>query len=122
MITVHGTEIDFDITAPQDLRRYHQAGKKMTQAAATLKKPADEDSGLEPYIAYMEAQCRLLTDFIDEAMGQGTCDKLLGPKTSLEKLLELSAEIGDAMAQQGKELGDKMQKYTPNRTARRSKK
>ncbi len=125
MITVNGTSIDFDITAPEDLRRYRAAGEKMTEAAAALPQaPADMSASGDfgAYIAFLEGQCKVLTDFIDEAFGQGTCDALLGPKTSLEKLLDVCDAIGAAVEQQGKEVGVKIKKYAPNRTRRAAKK
>lgn len=125
MITVNGTAIDFDITAPEDLRRYRAAGEKMTEAAAALPQaPAGKGAGedFSAYITFLEGQCKVLTDFIDEAFGEGTCDALLGPKTSLEKLLDVCDAIGAAVEQQGKDVGVKIKKYAPNRTRRTAKK
>lgn len=121
---VNGKDIDFDLTAPEDLRRYQEAGERMTQAAETLPQPpADVDSpeGFSAYIDYLEQQCRLLTDFIDEAFGPDTCNALLGPKSSLEKLLDACDAIGAAVEQQGQAVGVKIQKYAPNRAMRRAK-
>lgn len=122
MLNINGTEIDFDITAPEDLRRYRAAGERM--AAAQLPEPphpgkelTGEDMG--QYITYLEAQCRLLTDFIDEAFGTGMCDRLLGPKTSLEKLLDLCDALGAAVEAQSSAVGVKIARYTPNRATRR---
>ena len=125
MLKIKGTEIDFDITAPEDLRRYRAAGEKM--AAAQLPEPPHPgkeltDADMDQYISYLEAQCRLLTDFIDEAFGEGVCDRLLGPKTSLEKLLDLCDALGAAVEEQTGAVGVKITRYAPNRATRRTKK
>lgn len=125
MITVNGTAIDFDITAPEDLRRYRAAGERMTAAAQAAGDPPQDVSsplGFAAYIDYLDGQCRLLTGFIDEAFGEGTCNALLGPKTSLEKLLDACDAIGAAVEQQGQDVGVKIKKYLPNRATRRGAK
>lgn len=123
MLKIHGTEIDFDITSPEDLRRYRAAGERMERAAAGLPAaPAAPltEASFDEYVAFMEAQCRLVTDFIDDAFGQGVCDRLLGPKTSLEKLLDLCGAIGEAVSRQSSEVGEKLAQYTPNRATGRA--
>ncbi|MEG2924365.1 MAG: DUF6673 family protein [Oscillospiraceae bacterium] len=125
MIKVNGLEIDFDITAPDDVRRYIAAGDKMTDAAATLSDlPCDISTrdGYEKYISFLTVECKLLTDFIDEAFGNGVCNSLLGKKMSLEKLLDICNTIGASVEAQGKAVGVKIQKYTPNRAIRRAQK
>ena len=124
MLDIHGVQIDFDITCPQDLRRYRSAGEKMKSAAQDICEPPDgtaSDEAFDQYVAFIETQCRLATDFIDEAFGEGVCDQLLGPKTSLDKLLDLCDEIGRAVEQQGSQLEIKLTRYKPNRTTRRAK-
>ena len=123
MLNINGTEIDFDITAPEDLRRYRAAGEKM--AAAQLPAPphpgkelTGEDMG--QYTTYLEAQCRLLTDFIDEAFGM-VCDWLLGAQDQPEKLLDLCDALGRAVEAQSSAVGVKIARYTPNRATRRAK-
>lgn len=123
MLKVGGTEIDFDITSPEDLRRYRAAGEKMRQAAAGLPKaPAKTltEAGFDEYIAFVETQCRLVTDFVDDAFGEGVCDRLLGPKTSLEKLLDLCGSIGEAVERQSSQVGAKLTQYAPNRVRGRA--
>lgn len=94
MLTVLGKEIDFDVTSPADMQRYLDAEAAMQRAAASL--PPDPNpaamatmEGLRAYQDYLAAQCKLLTDFIDTAFGDGTCNALLGPKTSLSTLLDV---------------------------------
>lgn len=125
MITIQTHEIDFDITAPEDLQRYIEAGEKMTAAADSvtpLPQNVATPADMQKYMTFLHEECRLITDFIDEAFGDGICNKLLGKKTSLEKLLDVCDAIGTAVEDQARRVGVKIQKYTPNRKARRAQK
>ena len=125
MITVNGHEIDFDVTAPADLQRYLAACETMNRAAAILPAmPASEamasPDGLRAYTAYITGQCKLLTDFIDVAFGDGTCNALLGPKASLETLMDVADALRDAISAQGQSVGKRIAGYMPNRATRRA--
>lgn len=124
MLTVLGKEIDFDVTSPADMQRYLDAEAAMQQAAAAL--PPDPDpaamatvEGLQAYQARLAAQCKLLTDFIDAAFGDGTCNALLGPKTSLSTLLDVMDALRDAIRSQGAQYAQRVAAYKPNRATRR---
>lgn len=127
MITVNGHEIDFDVTAPEDLQRYLAACETMDKAAASLPAlPASgtmaSPDGLRTYTAYITGQCKLLTDFIDDAFGDGTCNALLGPKASLETLMDVADALRDAISAQGQSVGKRIAGYMPNRATRRAAK
>ena len=64
-------------------------------------------------------QCKLLTDFIDAAFGDGTCNALLGPKTSLSTLLDVMDALRDAISNQGTQYAQRLAAYKPNRATRR---
>lgn len=124
MLTVLGKEIDFDVTSPDDMQRYLEAEDAMHQAAEAL--PPDPDpaalatrEGLLAYQANIAAQCKLLTDFIDAAFGDGTCNALLGPKTSLATLLDVMEALRDAITGQGVQYAQRLAAYKPNRATRR---
>ena len=124
MLTVLGKEIDFDVTSPDDMQRYLEAEDTMHQAAEAL--PPDPDpaalatrEGLQAYQAHLAAQCKLLTDFIDAAFGDGTCNALLGPKTSLATLLDVMEALRDAITGQGVQYAQRLAAYKPNRATRR---
>lgn len=124
MLTVLGKEIDFDVTSPADMQRYLDAEAAMQTAAAAL--PPDPDpaamatmEGLQAYQASLAAQCKLLTDFVDAAFGDGTCNALLGPKTSLSTLLDVMDALRDAITSQGAQYAQRLAAYKPNRATRR---
>lgn len=124
MLTVLGKKIDFDVTSPADMQRYLDAEAAMQRAAASL--PPDPNpaamatmKGLQAYQDYLAAQCKLLTDFIDAAFGDGTCNALLGPKTSLSTLLDVMEALHDAISSQGVQYAQRFAAYKPNRATRR---
>ena len=124
MLTVLGKEIDFDVTSPADMQRYLEAEAAMQKAAAALPPDPDPASmatmeGLQAYQAHLAAQCKLLTDFIEAAFGDGTCNALLGPKTSLSTLLDVMDALRDAIRSQGAQYAQRVAAYKPNRATRR---
>lgn len=124
MISVLGKEIDFDVTSPADMQRYLEAETAMQKAAAELPPPPNPDEmttldGLRKYQEHLTSQCRLLTDFIDRAFGDGTCNALLGPKTSLSTLMDVMDALRDAITRQGDQYAKRLDAYRPNRATRR---
>lgn len=125
MLNVLGHEIDFDVTSPADMQRYIDAEKAMHQAAeAVPPMPAGQAelstmAGIQAYQAHLASQCKLLTDFIDAAFGDGICNALLGPKTSLDTLMDVVDALRDAITAQGKQTAQRLASYKPNRATRR---
>lgn len=125
MLIVHGHEINFDVTCPADMQRYMDAEAAMYRAAETVPPMPSEPSalatmaGMQAYQSNLAAQCKLLTDFIDAAFGDGTCNALLGPKTSLSTLMDVVDDLRDAIADQGEQIAKRMETYRPNRATRR---
>lgn len=124
MLTVLGKEIDFDVTSPADMQRYLSAETAMHEVAAALPPAPDPATmatmeGLQAYQEHLAAQCKLLTDFIDAAFGDGTCNALLGPKTSLSTLLDVMDALRDAITSQGTKYAQRLAAYKPNRATRR---
>lgn len=123
MLLVMGQELDFDITAPDDLDRYLRCGEMMsTQAAAAPPMPqaVTTPQEMRAYADWCRAYCRICTDWIDAVFGDGTANQLLGPKTSLAKILDVCDAIQDAATRQGEEIGLHIKKFTPNRATRRA--
>lgn len=124
MLTVLGKQIDFDVTSPADMQRYLDAEAAMHEAAANLPPAQDPAAmatleGLQAYQLNLAAQCKLLTNFIDAAFGDGTCNALLGPKTSLSTLLDVMDALRDAITNQGAQYAQRLAAYKPNRATRR---
>ena len=74
---------------------------------------------MQDYYKWLSAYCKILTDWIDDILGDGACNKLLGPKTSLSGLMNVYDEISEAATAQGNAIGQHIRKYMPNRATRR---
>lgn len=117
-MTIRGQQIDFDLTAPEDALRYAKAMADMQDKANALPpQPTDFNTpdAMQEYTQWLKAECEILTDFIDGAFGDGTCNSLLGKKTSIAKLNALCEELGDALALQGEQAAKELAPYRPNR-------
>lgn len=124
MITINNIQLDFDITSPADLLRYKQAGEHMEAEGANISTPSvpSGDPGfLDAYIAMLNGGLRLFGNFIDEVFGDGIAEQLLGSNPSLNKVTQINDALAGALEAQGKEFGVKVQKYKPNRAARRTR-
>lgn len=120
MLKIRDFAFDFDLSAPEDLERYLRSSaamqEKERQAPPAPADPADPQY-LADYTAWLKCYCGLLTDWIDDVLGAGACNRLLGPKTSLAGLLDVYDEIAAAAAAQGSAIGRHLAQYTPNRAA-----
>jgi len=123
MIKINDLEIDFDLTSPTDIQRYTIAGEKMENDAKGMNLvilPSNDPNFLKSYMDFLDAELKIFGNFIDGTFGDGIADKLLGNNPSLNKVTEINEAIGDALEEQGKKFGVKLQKYKPNRTTRRT--
>ncbi len=120
MLVINNVELNFDITAPDDLVRYKTEGETLQKAIEAL--PKVDPTDLDAYIDWLQKYSTALTDWIDNIFGENVCNKLLGAKTSINKILDLTDDITNAVTAQGEEFGVRMKKYTPNRAQRRVKK
>lgn len=125
MLNVMGVELDFDITAPEDMDRYLRCSEEMSMKAAAAPPMPGPVTGPEQLAAYrdwLSAYCKICTDWIDAVFGEGTANKLLGQKTSLSKILDVCDAIRAATTKQGEAVGLHIRQFAPNRATRRSRK
>jgi len=124
VIKVNNVELDFDITSPADVQRYKGAGERMEEESEKISLPAltpDDPGFLDAYIEMLNCELRIFGNFIDEVFGDGIAEQLLGNNPSLTKVAEINDALGAALETQGNEFGLKLEKYKPNRAARRAK-
>ncbi len=122
MIEINNVQLNFEITSPTDIQRYKQAGERMEAEAADIKLPAlepDAPGFLDAYVDMLNAELRLFGNFIDEVFGDGVANQLLGSNPSLSKVTEINDALTAALEAQGKDFGVRLQKFKPNRAARR---
>jgi hypothetical protein len=122
MIEVNGIQLDFDITSPVDVQRYKEALEQMDEDGKQISLPtlkSDDPKFLDAYTDMLNAELQLYGNFLDDLFGDGVAEQLLGNKPSLRKIAEIDDAVGSAIAAQGDAFGLSLQKYKPNRAARR---
>lgn len=122
MMEVRGVRLEFDITCPEDLRRYRRCSEELERrdaCAPPMPRKVETPDEQEAYIAWMTAMCGSLTDWIDGVFGDGASNALLGERTSLSGILALCEELRAAAEAQGKALGEHLQSFVPNRGTHR---
>ncbi len=113
MLNINNVQVEFDVTSPEDIRRYARAAAAMTaQMKSLCEDSKDESISAAQYAEHLERQCKILTNFIDDAFGEGTCNKLLCKRT---RLYEICTSIATALELHTSELKEKFAGYEPNR-------
>ncbi len=115
MLFLGEEELNFDITCPSDIKKYRQAMDILMHNTQVLNELKNDESNIESYERIIEAECNLLCEFIDNMLGQGTCNKFLGEKVSVNTLYDFCAQIASAIDEQAKATKKKFAPYKPNR-------
>lgn len=123
MLTINGIQIDFDITSPMDVKRYHQAMMNFKNKDEAIAAPVVSQDDPEFWIQYMNMlneQLQAFGNFLDDTFEDGIAEKLLTNNPSLTKVYDVVDALNEAMESHGKEFELKINKYQPNRAARRA--
>lgn len=121
MLHVLGVELNFDITAPDDLDRYLRACERLEEVGKALPPMPEAGVGADwtrAYRDWVRANCKAVTDFIDDVFGEGTANRLLGPKTSLSRILDVYDAIQAAAGEQAQRILRHTLEFAPNRATR----
>lgn len=112
---INGVELeDLDIYDLEVAKKYDKA----LETVNDISEKVDRMS-LSEGIVY---QCNLIFDFFNTMFGEGTDKKVFGSKVNLLTCLKAFEEFQLQINEQKKELDRLMNKYSPNRATRRSKK
>lgn len=85
----NGTEYDFLYTYNDlaTVEKYDDAERKMINGAKVLN---DEvNNGTVSMVEKIQGVCKLYTDFIDEVLGNGTCNTLFGDSVAYTEVIKL---------------------------------
>lgn len=112
---INGVELDIDFTDADILERIEKGSKKVYDEAERLSK--ESGSNLSPAEGIRQ-ECKILKDFLDYVLGEGTSEKLFGNKDSLKQCLNAYEDIVNARKTQIDEFQAKVSKYSPERLER----
>ena len=114
-MTLKGIELEFKLTKASTAERYENALKAMRARADALR-----EQPMESLAAGLRAQITLVREFVDAVFGEGVYDKLGLDPDELEEHLDVVQSIVDEAGVQTREIQARVNKYTPNRSARRA--
>lgn len=109
---INGVELDIDFTDADVLERIETGSKEVYKKADELK-----NTSMTPAEGIRQ-ECKILKDFLDYVLGDGTSEKLFGSKNSLKDCLNAFEDIVTAKETQYKEFQAKVNKYSPDRLNR----
>lgn len=113
MITINGMEIEIDFTDADVIDRIENGSKKIYEEAEKLKH-AENLTNAEG----IRQECKILKEFLDYVLGDGTSEKLFGNKNSLKLCMDAFEDIINAKEEQLKNFNAKISKYSPERLKR----
>ena len=109
---INGVELDIDFTDADILERIETGSKEVYDKAEELK-----TSTVSPAEGIRQ-ECKILKDFLDYVIGEGTSEKLFGNKNSLQQCLNAYEDIVKARDEQINEFEARVSKYSPDRLKR----
>ena len=110
---INGVELEIDFTDADILEKIENGSKKVFEDAEKLK----QTTNLTPAEGIRQ-ECKILKDFLDYVLGDGTSRKLFGEKNSLQQCVKAFEDIINARKQQYDEFQARVSKYSPDRLKR----
>ena len=115
MLKINNVELELDLMDADMADKYEKAYRKMQRDVANIpKKISLADS--------IRKQCNLIFCFFNEVFGEGTSKKIFGNKTNLRECIKAVETLIDYVNKDVEEANKIINKYSPNRLARRDSK
>lgn len=110
---INGVKLDIDFTDADILERIENGSKIIYEKAEELK----GNKNLSPAEGIRQ-ECKILKDFLDYVLGEGTSEILFKGKDSLQQCLRAYEDIVKEKETQYSEFQTKISKYSPDRIKR----
>ena len=110
---INGVKLDIDFTDADILEKIENGSKIIYEKAEELKGNKD----LSPAEGIRQ-ECKILKNFLDYVLGDGTSEKLFKGKDSLNQCLKAFEDIINAKQNSMNEFESKISKYSPDRLKR----
>ena len=115
MLKINDVELELDLMDADMADKYEKAYRKMQRDVASIPKNLSLADNIRK-------QCNLVFYFFDEVFGQGTSKKIFGNKTNLRECIKAVETLIDHVNKDVEESNKIINKYSPNRVARRDSK
>lgn len=109
---INDISFDIDFTDADFIEKIETASKKVYEETDKLK---NEDYTLAEGI---RQECKILKEFLDYVLGDGTSEKLFGKKDSLHLCLKAFEDIIKKKEEQVKSINELAERYSPERVQR----
>ena len=110
---INGVKFEIDFTDADFIEKIENASKNVFKEAEELKQ--NKELSLAEGI---RQECKILKNFLDYVLGDGTSEKLFKGKDSLNQCLEAFEDIINAKQNSMNEFESKISKYSPDRLKR----
>ena len=115
-MTINGYEVDIDFTDADVIQKIEEGKNILYNGVEELKKTTnDEDFDIAEGI---RQECKIIKDFFDYVLGDGTSEKIFKGKDSLNLCVKAYEDIIEASDKQFEELNKKINAYSPDRLTR----
>lgn len=115
-MTINGYTVDIDVTDADFIERMEKANDNLNNEIERLKETVkDENFNIAEGI---RQECKIIKDFFDYVLGDGTSEKIFNGKDSLNLCFQAYEELVKASEEQYKILNDKISAYSPDRLVR----
>lgn len=111
-MTINNVEFDIDFTDADFIEKYDFAYEKLVKQSEEL-----ETKELTPAEGIRQ-ECKIVKDFLDYVLGEGTSQILFGEKNSLNQCIKALEDIKMIKDNQELELVNKLSEYSPDRLKR----
>ena len=116
MTIINGVEFDIDFTDADFIEKielgYNEVVNKTQQMQENNKKTQITNA------EGIRQECKIIKDFFDYVLGDGTSEKLFGNKNSLNKCMNAFEDITKAKESQLVDFQARVSKYSPDRLKR----
>ena len=115
-MTINGYNIDIDFTDADVIQKIEE-GKSILYNGSEELKGTTKDKNFN-IAEGIRQECKIIKDFFDYVLGDGTSEKIFKGKDSLNLCLQAYEDIINTYDKQYEELNKKIDTYSPDRLAR----
>ncbi len=110
---IRDIEVNFNFLDADDIEKFEKEAKKVQEESN--KKSTQEMT----YSEAIREECKIIDNFFDNVLGEGTSQKIFKGKANLEEHIKAFEDIVKEKVEQQKGLENTFNRYKPNREERR---
>ena len=114
MAIINGVELDIDFTDADIIERIDVKNKEVQEQEEQLRENKENINPAEG----IRQECRIIKEFLDYVLGEGTSKKIFGDKDSLRDCLQAFEDIINERNRQLNNFQEVVDKYSPDRLKR----